>query len=475
DFQRLPIDEHFAAYRDHKTAKGLNAVRLRNTQSRLERIARECGFGRLSDLDSNGFERWLALRTAEGMSPGNRNEYRQELVGFGNWCVKSRRLLVNPFADVPRADAKSNPSRKRRSMTEDELRRLLVVARWRPLAEYGRQSVRVEPQKAAAGRKRSNWTYLELTFDELEAAIVRARQRLAAKPAFVADLERRGRERALVYKTLVLTGLRKGELAALTVGQLELDAEPPFVVLNAADEKNRQGSTLPLRSDLAADLRQWLADKAATRQEAARNAPTVRIDSEAVEPRKRVTVRMRRREGQTCQGATALPSNERLFVVPAGLVRILDRDLQAAGIPKRDDRGRTLDVHALRHSFGTLLSKGGVTPRTAQAVMRHSSVELTMNVYTDPRLLDLHAAVDLLPELPLEGFDRLRQVATGTAGETTCERSSLAPTLAPTRFNRGQNLSLAGNPAADGSTGLDRDRLAVSASPVKRNNPLSLA
>ena len=33
--------------------------------------------------------------------------------------------------------------------------------------------------------------------------------------------------------------------------------------------------------------------------------------------------------------------------MPAGLVRILDRDLAAAGIPKRDDRGRTLDVHSV--------------------------------------------------------------------------------------------------------------------------------
>ena len=79
-----------------------------------------------------------------------------------------------------------------------------------------------------------------------------------------------------------------------------------------------------------------------------------------------------------------LPADTPIFTVPAGLVRILDRDLVAAGIArrvkwpgkwkidKRDERGRTVDVHALRHTFGTLLSKGGVTPRTAQAAMRHS-------------------------------------------------------------------------------------------------------
>ena len=46
----------------------------------------------------------------------------------------------------------------------------------------------------------------------------------------------------------------------------------------------------------------------------------------------------------------------------SGLVRILNRDLKAADMPKRDERGRTVDVHAMRHSFGTYLSKGGVSP-----------------------------------------------------------------------------------------------------------------
>jgi integrase len=45
----------------------------------------------------------------------------------------------------------------------------------------------------------------------------------------------------------------------------------------------------------------------------------------------------------------------------------------------------------LRHTFGTHVSKNGV-PRTAQAAMRHSSLDLTMpahrgeNVHTAPSL-----------------------------------------------------------------------------------------
>src|SRR5581483_8317889 len=107
------------------------------------------------------------------------------------------------------------------------------------------------------------------------------------------------------------------------------------------------------------------------------------------------------------------------FYVPKGLLRILHLDLKAAGIPKRDERGRTVDVHALRHYFGTLLSKAGVAPRTAQAAMRHSTIDLTMNVYTDPKLLDVHGALDSLPNLPLNTNPRTERTAMQAALKAT--------------------------------------------------------
>src|SRR6185436_10184672 len=109
------------------------------------------------------------------------------------------------------------------------------------------------------------------------------------------------------------------------------------------DEKNREGSDIVLRVDLAQDLAEWLTLK------------LERLQSEA------------RRLGEPIPAR--LPGDTPLFEIPAGLLRILDRDLKLAGIPKKDERGRTLDVHALRHSFSTLLSKGGVAPRTAQAAI----------------------------------------------------------------------------------------------------------
>ncbi len=72
---------------------------------------------------------------------------------------------------------------------------------------------------------RSSWTYKPLTYDTMPVAIERAKERLADNSAFIDELIQRGNERALIYRTLLLTGLRRGELASLKVSQVILDDE----------------------------------------------------------------------------------------------------------------------------------------------------------------------------------------------------------------------------------------------------------
>ena len=72
-------------------------------------------------------------------------------------------------------------------------------------------------------------------------------------------------------------------------------------------------------------------------------------------------------------------------------------DLGAAGIAEMDERGRVLDVHALRTTFGTMLSVAGVSPRAAMELMRHSDLKLTMRIYTDAAQLPLASDVQRLP------------------------------------------------------------------------------
>jgi len=188
----------------------------------------------------------------------------------------------------------------------------------------------------------------------------------------ISDLEWLGYQRSLIYKVLALTGLRKSELSSITIGQVWLNTKQPYLELKAKDEKAGRGAQIPLRNDLAGEIKQYMKEK------------HQRLQQESKKECNSVPVRL----------PAALP----LFDMPDSMIGIFDRDLVAAGIEKEDERGRTLDVHALRHTFGTHLSKAGVAPRVAQAAMRHSSLHLTMNVYTDPTLLDVVGAINALPK-----------------------------------------------------------------------------
>jgi len=121
------------------------------------------------------------------------------------------------------------------------------------------------------------------------------------------------------------------------------------------DAKSGRGAHLPLRQDIAAELRKRLSYL-----------------------------------------GSQVAFDHPLFDSPPA-IRVFDADCQAGGIPKKDARGRVIDIHALRTTFCTHLAVAGVHPRVAQQAMRHSRMELTNQYYTDPILLDVAGAVNSLP------------------------------------------------------------------------------
>ena len=62
-----------------------------------------------------------------------------------------------------------------------------------------------------------------------------------------------------------------------------------------------------------------------------------------------------------------------------------------------DSRSRYADFHALRHTFVTNLARANVDPKTAQTLARHSSIQLTMDIYTH---IDKKQQVDAIDSLP---------------------------------------------------------------------------
>ena len=168
------------------------------------------------------------------------------------------------------------------------------------------------------------------------------------------DVKLSGPDRALLYLVLVQTGLRVGELAEILVRDVRLDDQFLRIDLPARVGKNRREAVIPLRRDLVNALRPRLEGK---------------------------------------------PPTARVFDVPSSLIARFNADCKRAGIPKRDDRDKTVDIHSLRKTFNTWLAMAGVAPRIAQELMRHQDIKLTMGAYMDPALFDLSAAVEALPPM----------------------------------------------------------------------------
>ena len=175
-----------------------------------------------------------------------------------------------------------------------------------------------------------------LTADEVE--------RLLA----VADDRRR-----LIYRLLLGTGLRSTELSLLTSSQIDFDRNR--LSIEAAKTKNKKADVLPMRPDLVQSLKEW-------------------IDAHEIKPQ------------------------ERIFQFNCNSLRhSFYRDLKKAGIERIGADGRSIDVHSLRKTFGTMLAKAGVPLTTVQRLMRHSTPLLTAKLYIDVEGVDMMQALEKLP------------------------------------------------------------------------------
>jgi integrase len=192
------------------------------------------------------------------------------------------------------------------------------------------------------------------------------------KPHTKAKALRKGRERKMVYMLAVWTGLRRNEIRQLTWGDIHLDTIPGHIVLRARTTKSKRADSLPIHEQLAGELKIW-------------------------RPR------------------NAGPGDRVVSTVPH--MKTLRADLALAGIAYKDEGGRYVDFHSLRVSLSTMLAAHKVSPRAAQALMRHTDPRLTAAVYTDERLLPLAAELQNVPAIPLrEESGAIDLLATGTDG-----------------------------------------------------------
>ncbi len=178
-----------------------------------------------------------------------------------------------------------------------------------------------------------------------------------------------GPERAMLYRLAVETGLRAGELRSLTRSSFDLDGNPPTVTVAAAYSKRRREDTLPLRPELAQELQLFLAHMAPA-------VPVFKMPD-------------RKQTGQMFRA-----------------------DIEATGISYRDDAGKVSDFHSLRHTFISNLAAGGVHPKVAQTLARHSTITLTMDRYTHSYHGEQTEALSVLPDLTVDGDQPVKKTGT---------------------------------------------------------------
>ena len=224
-------------------------------------------------------------------APKTLNHYLAAVLAFLSWMLKLERIEKNPLSMVSKVEERGREVRVRRAFTGDEMQKLLAV---------------VTPIKRA------------------------------------------------IYLMAVYTGLRRGELGALTWGDVKMDSDPPHVLARASTTKNHKEATIGLYPDVVDALKII--------------RPMV-VDEMAVV-------------------FAEIPS------VPE-----LKEDLKLVNIPFLDLKGRRSDFHSLRYTLCTMLGVNGTPMRIAQEIMRHSDSRLTQKGYTDANLLPTFGAVSLLPSL----------------------------------------------------------------------------
>ncbi len=327
-----PLSEHVADYREHLESKSNSTKHVAETIAMIEDVASALNWTALSQLDAAGLTSHLNTRAKAGRSARTVNKRRGALRSFARWLCDQSRLDADPFRGVPTRRELSDRRRVRRALEEEEIRRVIDAA-----------------------AKGPDW--IERTRGgHVKVAIT-------------------GHERAMLYRLDVATGLRAEELRSLSPRNFRLDGDRPCVIVEAAYSKRRKRDEQPIPSELAGQLRAFLAGK----------RENVRIWRMGL-----YTATMFQRDLAAARAA---------WIEEARTAGEREQRERSRFLCERDHAGQVADFHALRHTFITRLARANVPPKVAQTLARHSSITLTLDRYTHLGTDDQARALESLPSV----------------------------------------------------------------------------
>lgn len=187
-----------------------------------------------------------------------------------------------------------------------------------------------------------------------------------------------------VVRVMVHSGMRSGELVRLKFRDIDWEAQTLTVVSDRERKtKTRKSRVIPLSPELEQELR-FLRE----------NWPNMQYGSGDGDVAAYLPRTDAQRDYVFCH---------RNGKPVATFRRSLTKCFRKVGL-------QGVTPHGLRKTFCTLLARHGVHPKTAQRLMGHSDVRLTMDVYTEVDTEQMRQAVHLLPSLRDVQRERLRVV-----------------------------------------------------------------
>jgi integrase len=232
EHRAVPLATHVEDFITHLEAAGVCPAHRNHVRQYLDRAFGEIGPAYPGDVTTEAVEAHLIalLQPRPGATPDapqkpgasfkTRNHVLATLSQFFKWGVEAGRWGTNPAAGIKPLRAESDPRRRRRPLTVEELQAVVEAAKTRPRAKY-----------------------------------------LESHPNAPADLLARlnlqGQERSTLYLLAATVGLRRNELRLLRWADLSLDAETSTVTVRAETAKAKRTDTLPMLPELAAALKAW--------------------------------------------------------------------------------------------------------------------------------------------------------------------------------------------------------------------------
>ncbi len=205
-----PLVEHIADWEKVLLDKGNTPGHVARYKVDVMRIVINAKARYLADLTPSQVQRAIAAmregdKDTAGLSLQTCNHTLRAVKSFSRWMVADQRTSEDALAHVKAFNVKTDRRHDRRSLSDDEIIRLLKTA------ENG-------PDREGVC----------------------------------------GKDRAMLYRVALGTGFRRGELASLTPQSFKLDDTPATVAIAAAYSKHRRTDIQPIRPDLSAMLGPWL-------------------------------------------------------------------------------------------------------------------------------------------------------------------------------------------------------------------------